>query len=404
MFKPIFKLFPALIKKYESLASFQKLPEKIGEANSTPRRLAELKAQIQDFDHQTEKVQDLDLKLERITMREKSLREVVEKRFQNYLSEIRTLEKTKLSPGQKNELTALKLLVKDLYQDLVNYRKGAFDQKFASIYSFLSEKPSLPKAHYFDPPQKLSLKNWQNLPFEMKEVPQPIILNRQEWKASPPKPNAEFLQYPESELKQILNKIVIHHADIKNPRGPKFIQYVQQQMDFSDIAYHFVIDKDGNIFEGRPLSIMGAHAGVVKEVVKANRDIEKNNLLNKTEKKRLKDHFRKSSPDYGGIGIVLDGDFDEQVPPLEQQKALFILLNFLKQKYDIPGQNIVNHREVQEQFIKKSGLNPANSETSCPGDAAHKAFQDLEKYLPPDSPAAQKKIVPARKSRKNFGI
>ena len=60
MFKPIFHLFPAAYQNYESLQSFQKLPESINP--STLERLSKLKNQIKEFDQNTENVKDLNLK------------------------------------------------------------------------------------------------------------------------------------------------------------------------------------------------------------------------------------------------------------------------------------------------------------------------------------------------------
>ena len=95
-----------------------------------------------------------------------------------------------------------------------------------------------------------------------------------------------------------------------------------------DIAYHFLIDAGGTVWEGRPMCYQGAHAG-------------------------------NSTANRGNIGICLFGDFNRQRVGAAQKQSLHTLLVVLMRKYGIPSSRIYTHREVKRRF----GLPP----TQCPG-------------------------------------
>jgi N-acetylmuramoyl-L-alanine amidase/Domain of unknown function (DUF4280) len=62
-------------------------------------------------------------------------------------------------------------------------------------------------------------------------------------------------------LDQYYDTIVIHHSgNAKHFPNIKTIQDEHMdEMDKADIGYHFAVDKNGDIFEGRPIGIKGAH-------------------------------------------------------------------------------------------------------------------------------------------------
>lgn len=95
-----------------------------------------------------------------------------------------------------------------------------------------------------------------------------------------------------------------------------------------DLAYHFVIDRRGVVWEGRPLCYQGAHAG--------------NSLANR-----------------GNVGVCLLGNFNVQNPNSDQTRALRDLLNKLMARYRLAGSDVYTHREVKAQY----GL----ATTDCPG-------------------------------------
>lgn len=95
-----------------------------------------------------------------------------------------------------------------------------------------------------------------------------------------------------------------------------------------DLAYHFVIDRAGRIWEGRSLAWQGAHAG-------------------------------NAAANAGNIGIVLLGNFDLQRPSPQQLRSLRRLLDDLRRRYQISPEHIYGHNEIKARY----GLPP----TRCPG-------------------------------------
>jgi hypothetical protein len=168
-----------------------------------------------------------------------------------------------------------------------------------------------------------------------------VIVPRKEWD---PTPRARGFRYG-GRLKDVYTTIVVHHSDFVEPPGPLGIKnYHLEVSGFSDIGYHFVISPDGTIYEGRPLDRMGAHAGITKE---ARRDHTKD-------------------PDWGSLGIVLDGYFHESAPPAEQLAALDALIASLRKRFP-KVQRVVGHREVRA-WVESRGLHPVGEPTVCPGE------------------------------------
>ena len=95
-----------------------------------------------------------------------------------------------------------------------------------------------------------------------------------------------------------------------------------------DIAYHFIVDPSGDVWEGRPICYQGAHAG--------NFDANQRN-----------------------IGICLLGNFSIQYVSAAQKQSLQKLLVTLMNRYNLSPNQVYTHREIKRRF----GL-PA---TECPG-------------------------------------
>ena len=175
----------------------------------------------------------------------------------------------------------------------------------------------------------------------------PNIRSRESWGARSPitGPDRSYDKISGS-LSEYYNTIVVHHSG-NGSSYPTMNDVQNKHMDGSskkaDIGYHFGIDKDGKIYEGRPIDIKGAH------VSKANT---------------------------GKIGIVLLGDFDTKdsgLNILEQllemsddkltskmQNSLSHLIGFLMKKYDI--KKVGTHKEV-------------NCERNCAGDKGQEATE-----------------------------
>ena len=89
---------------------------------------------------------------------------------------------------------------------------------------------------------------------------------------------------------------------------------------WSDIGYHFVIDRQGRIVEGRPLAYQGAH-------------VSENNPHN--------------------LGILVLGNFEKQTPSKKQIEALGRFTRQMMKTHRVPASRVQTHREI----------NP----TQCPG-------------------------------------
>lgn len=204
----------------------------------------------------------------------------------------------------------------------------------------------------------LLLFNSCNTNFQNNEI---VILSRTDWDALEFSKTYGMYQYTEP-LENVLTRIVMHHSAFSDQPGPRFLQEYQiYKMGFDDIAYHYIIGEDGEIYEGRLINYMGAHAGQTKEA---------NTLAGKITMELVDRPLLeavKLDPDFGSIGICLDGNFDLDEPGEAQLESLLRLIKYLQEKYDIRGDNILLHNEVTEKIIKKAGLTPVGEETVCPG-------------------------------------
>lgn len=100
---------------------------------------------------------------------------------------------------------------------------------------------------------------------------EPSIVTRTAWNAGPFVPkegdpgniyiNNVLIPNPtHSQLADFYNTIVIHHSSRDQYEQINSLQlYDKIIQNFSDIGYHFVINGDGTIFEGRPINKNGAH-------------------------------------------------------------------------------------------------------------------------------------------------
>jgi len=166
------------------------------------------------------------------------------------------------------------------------------------------------------------------------QVEAPAIISRAEWKAVPPNLNATnetglydqqtnpggWKVYAEP-LAKVLRTVVIHHSALPPTEGPLQIQRLHmRERGYADIGYHFLIDPEGRIYEGRSLSVRGAHT---------------------------------AEHNTGTVGIVLLGNFDESRPAEKQLESAKTLLRYLVSKYKIT--HLAGHRD----FVL--------GKTTCPG-------------------------------------
>jgi N-acetyl-anhydromuramyl-L-alanine amidase AmpD len=95
-----------------------------------------------------------------------------------------------------------------------------------------------------------------------------------------------------------------------------------------DIAYHFIVDPAGRVWEGRSLRLIGAHAG--------------NQEMNS-----------------GNIGILVLGTFDLQTPTPRQEESLLKLVEGLRIVWEIDWRQVLTHDEVRREA--------GDVGTECPG-------------------------------------
>lgn len=147
------------------------------------------------------------------------------------------------------------------------------------------------------------------------------IIRREEWDAVTPKfPYINI--FPE--------RIVIHHygMEVGRPRtitskyykGSDSILYLQnkhiKKLGLNDIKYHFIICKDGTVYEGRPLGTAGCHC---------------------------------KSYDNTTIAIMFYGNYNVEQVDKRSLKSFILLLRYIKERYkhlNIP-KCIKNHRDYE---------------------------------------------------------
>lgn len=127
-----------------------------------------------------------------------------------------------------------------------------------------------------------------------------------------------------------INRITIHHEGWKNVFFTDIAATAARiEADrnahvgkrWGDIGYHFIIDRSGRIWEGRPIQYQGAHAGGA------------NNQHN--------------------VGVMVLGNFDQQAPTTAQLNALVASVRGLRAHYGVSPNRIYTHQEL--------------SPTRCPG-------------------------------------
>ncbi len=187
------------------------------------------------------------------------------------------------------------------------------------------------------------------------------LIRRAEWKALPPTanytPHAPFY-------------FTLHHTQAHYPRTlaesiaeMQFIQdFHQNGRGWIDIAYHFLIDPAGNIFEGRPIKALGAHV---------------------------------LSHNPGNVGISIMGNYHPPVHDVftDSTRDSFVAVGrYLKDTYDVNVSSFYAHRDI--------------GNTDCPGDdlyAKKGLLRDLiftpgpqVIQVPPTAPAAPSDLTPTQ--------
>lgn len=175
------------------------------------------------------------------------------------------------------------------------------------------------------------------------------IIPRANWKPAKIGPDTDPMTTPK--------RITVHHEGKEfhgstledSLRQMRNIQeYHQRGKKWADIGYHYVIDRLGNVFEGRPMTIQGAHAG------------ERNK--------------RGETPNQANIGISLLGNFDTQTVTAAQERALRQLIAHLESTYGIPNREVYTHNEIRQKYGVGS--------TGCPGKNLAALVADIQRRGP----------------------
>lgn len=200
------------------------------------------------------------------------------------------------------------------------------------------------------------------------------IIGRKAWGAKDPIWQREITYYntDKQPLNEYLNTIVIHHTN-----NTKDIAKVEHDQGFAAVGYHFFMNQQGKVYEGRPLEIMGSHAGLNKHDIRG--------VL--------------ADPDWGSIGIVLQGDYhcadawllsskqhceNQLNSTLEiQLPALKELILTLKAQFEI--KTLLNHNEVERKgkrpWYDMLSVSKKLEPTVCPGDLVSNEIIKLRKTL-----------------------
>jgi hypothetical protein len=162
----------------------------------------------------------------------------------------------------------------------------------------------------------------------------PFIVPRSAWGAREPDHTAPnefgYAQNPletswwvyQQPLEDVYTTLVVHHTAHSGETMETMIDVQALHMDrngWADIGYHFGIDQDGNIYEGRDIQVRGASV---------------------------------SGYNTGLIGVALMGNFEIELPSEAQMIALTSLGLWLAQKYRL------SHLAGHQDF---------NASTACPG-------------------------------------
>lgn len=102
----------------------------------------------------------------------------------------------------------------------------------------------------------------------------------------------------------------------------EFVRRGHRNKGWGDIGYHFIIDRSGAVWEGRPIAWQGAH---------------------------VRDHNE------GNVGILVMGNFEIQKPTSQQLASLDELVSKAKSHWRVKSSNLRSHREWED------------AATSCPG-------------------------------------
>lgn len=153
------------------------------------------------------------------------------------------------------------------------------------------------------------------------------VICKQAWGASPVA--GEFREHR-------IEQVTVHHTAVALPSNTEAPgrarqhQSYHQELGWPDLAYHYLIDANGHVYEGRPVTAVGDTA-----------------------------------TDYDPTGHLLiccEGNFDQQEITARQYDALVAMLAWSVAEFDVSPEEIRGHRDL--------------ASTTCPGDNIYSRFDD----------------------------
>lgn len=135
-----------------------------------------------------------------------------------------------------------------------------------------------------------------------------------------------------------ISRITVHHSGSllqDNQNAPQRLRdhqaYHQNGQGWPDLAYHFVVDRNGHIYEGRPVWAVGD-----------------------------------TNTDYDPTGhflICCEGEFNNQTPTSDQLEAAAGLATWASARFGVGLDTVIGHRDV--------------ASTSCPGDRLYAEMKQI---------------------------
>ncbi len=132
----------------------------------------------------------------------------------------------------------------------------------------------------------------------------------------------------------VYDRITIHHQGGR-PSVSRVQNAVVSEIDaiygghrrlrYGDIAYHFIVDYSGRVWEGRSLAYQGAH------VIKEN---DRN------------------------LGVLLLGNFEEQSPSQESLDSILSLVQRLRVRFGVKKHRVYGHRDLGSSVCPGKHLYP----------------------------------------------
>ncbi len=148
------------------------------------------------------------------------------------------------------------------------------------------------------------------------------------WGGEPPQ--GEFVAHA-------IERLTIHHTASlleTNTEAPNFVRghqrFHQRDREWPDLAYHFIVDRNGHVYEGRPLWARGDSAT--------------------------------SYDPTGHFLVSCEGDFDDQEPSDAQLQALVAMLAWAAAEFGVSPSTMRGHRDL--------------AATSCPGKHLYPLLTD----------------------------